>query len=75
MSTKNFYFTVSRNITKYYQIYEYSGKFKAVFKYKDNLVFGKYYSEIGKANTFDDAMLICRSHALQFGNIEKMEFF
>lgn len=74
MSVQKFYFKLSGGSNKYYRIYEERGRFFAQFNYRDGVFSGENYTEIGKANNYDDAMTICRSHALQFGKIDKMEF-
>ena len=74
MTTQKFYFEISGKKRKYYKIYEYSGKFYAQFNYNDSIIWGEEYTDIGKAYSYDEAMTICRSHALQFGKIEKLNF-
>lgn len=74
MEPKKFKFKISTGTYKYYRIYESGNKFYAQYNYRDGLFSGENYSEIGKAYTFDEAMIICRSHATQFGGIEGMEF-
>lgn len=74
MEDKKFYFTLSGKQNKYYKIAEHGSYFYASYNYHDGIVFGEYYEEIGKARNYDDAVTICRTHALQFGKIEKMTF-
>lgn len=72
MADTKFYYTLSSKQDKYYKITDYKSYFYAYYKYRDGFFSGENYEEIGKARNYDDAVMICRTHALQFGRIEKM---
>lgn len=71
MADTKLFFELSSKGKKYYKINEHGSYFD---NYRDGLLSGEHYEEIGKARTYDDAITICRTHTFQFGKIETMSF-
>lgn len=74
MDDKKFTFILSNREKKSYKISEYNGTFYAYYFYDYSLLGGSKFRDLGKARSYDDAMMICRTHALQFGRIENTDF-
>lgn len=74
MDDKKFTFKFSNGKRKSYKISEYSGYFYASYFYDYGFFSGEKYKELGKARSYDDAITICRTYALQFGNIIDTDF-